>query len=371
MDNTSLLIMCDNSSTTEYCNNSDHRIFDRELSNIVIYVFQFFIGLVAIVIILSNGMVVAVVCKFKALQTFTNWFVLNLAVSDLFSGVNYAVCFPITTFYHHRGVCHACIFITYVLMLETIVMMAIVTTERFIAIIWAVKYKSMFNKTVVARLICLSWIYSLILTVPVVIADTYDAIDVCIFELVINKFSLFFLYFNIAIIMAVMMVMYSYMYSVVRRRHQRRVTSTRSRQQQDAAFQRRQRTALLMFIVVATYTACTLPFMLNTVVLLTAGYSATYATLRRFTLVLIFLNSGTNPWIYAYVNENFRRAFRVILPCRSVQVHPSDLHVPATTYGEDTLDPSRSQSHANHPQQATTSTLPPSNHDATDAADTC
>ncbi|XP_014665842.1 PREDICTED: histamine H2 receptor-like [Priapulus caudatus] len=302
------------------------------LSLSFIYGFQGVLSVFCLFIIATNTVVIVAVRRFKRLQNFTNWFVVNLAVTDLLVGVNVAVTFPLTTFHVERATCLVSVFLGLVHTTESVIMLLVVTVERFIAISCPMSYKLCFNPRSVRLMIAATWLYSVAVSTPTLFADTYADVGRCLSEMVVNKLALYVLFVHLIVIMVAMSSLYAHMYTVVRRRHRRRLATTTStrRREHAARFQRWNRTAKLMLIVVVAHVVCTLPYVLNSLVLAVRGYSAAYAAGRRITMMMVFLNSAVNPWIYAYVNDEFRTAFRELLSCgrasASAVVHPEVPH---------------------------------------------
>ena len=86
------------------------------------------LGALSVLIVLSNAVIVTLVCFNKTLRTYTNWLILSLAVSDLLTG---SLLFPMTLFkpsYVVEG------YFAAIILLSGVFNISAVTCDRFIAV---------------------------------------------------------------------------------------------------------------------------------------------------------------------------------------------------------------------------------------------
>ena len=112
------------------------------------------LGALSVLIVLSNAVIVTLVCFNKTLRTYTNWLILSLAVSDLLTG---SLLFSMTLFkpsYVVEGYFTA-------ILLSGVINISAVTCDRFIAIVKPLEYSYLVPKFF-KRGIAIIWLVSAI-----------------------------------------------------------------------------------------------------------------------------------------------------------------------------------------------------------------
>ena len=113
------------------------------------------LGALSVLIVLSNAVIVTLVCFNKTLRTYTNWLILSLAVSDLLTG---SLLFSMTLFkpsYVVEG------YFTAMILLSGVINISAVTCDRFIAIVKPLEYSYLVPKFF-KRGIAIIWLVSAI-----------------------------------------------------------------------------------------------------------------------------------------------------------------------------------------------------------------
>lgn len=97
-----------------------------------------------------------------------------------------------------------------------------------------------------------------------------------------------------------------------------------SRRTFDSKLKLKQRAIKMLITVVVVFAICWSPVLLFNAVATMKGIEATPVTknLRAFLQCLALSSTCWNPLVYAYMNEKFRKSFRVLLTCRKGQVVP-------------------------------------------------
>ena len=123
------------------------------------------LGILSVIIVVSNCSVCALVCFNKTLRTYTNWLVLSLAVSDILTG---GVLLPIVLIKPASLVTDY--FITLIL-LSGVANACAVTCDRYVAIIKPLLYSYLAPK-ILQRALVVSWLISTAYTVLPLAWDT-------------------------------------------------------------------------------------------------------------------------------------------------------------------------------------------------------
>ena len=92
------------------------------------------LGALSVLIVVSNVSVYALVCFNKRLRTYTNWFTLSLAVSDILAG---AVLMPLTLFKPESVVVT---YLSHLILLWGVVNICALTYDRFVAAMMPLQY---------------------------------------------------------------------------------------------------------------------------------------------------------------------------------------------------------------------------------------
>lgn len=82
---------------------------------------------------------------------------------------------------------------------------------------------------------------------------------------------------------------------------------------------RERRAALTLGLILGAFVICWLPFFLKEVIMNTCSSCSTPAFLADLLTWLGYLNSFINPLIYTIFNEDFKKAFKKLLPCCCTQ----------------------------------------------------
>ncbi|XP_008943015.1 PREDICTED: neuropeptides B/W receptor type 1-like, partial [Merops nubicus] len=81
----------------------------------------------------------------------------------------------------------------------------------------------------------------------------------------------------------------------------------------------KRKVTLMVVVILAVCLSCWTPYHLSTVVALTTDIPQTPLVIgvSYFITSLSYANSCFNPFLYAFLDDNFRRSFRKLMDCRS------------------------------------------------------
>ncbi|KAL8576158.1 hypothetical protein ACOMHN_027813 [Nucella lapillus] len=276
-------------------------------------------------ILVSNLLVVVSVARYKRLQMPTNYFIVSLAAGDIFVAV-------ITPFFIVIEVLPGqvenpvlCLSPNRILMTAcgvSVLTMAAIAYDRHTVLVSPLKYTSLMTPRKITVVVASIWVYSAaIVWVPVALGwysgvRVEEASDVqpCSFQLLHDKAHVLFLgaIFGPACLMIT--ACYCRIY-ILARQHARAIAAVENSVHHNLR---------VRFMIRDAKYAKTLALVMGVFFVLWAPYLASMVTgvvanvhvspwLWNYLTLLAVLNSGLNPWIYAFKNNDFRTAFRKTL----------------------------------------------------------
>lgn len=279
---------------------------------------------VALATIVGNFFVIMVFFRFSTLRTPSNYYILSLAVADLFVGV-FAIPFAILVYLGLPRDFKACLFMNSLLMLlctASILSLVALTVDRYWAISRPFHYKRQVNKRVPAVAICISWILSILIgLIPVFGWNKGKPKEPrCFFLEVMDLRYLLFIYVvTILLPSLVIIVVYMRIYKTVRR-HLRNSKSQQSAigvESKENA-EREAKTAKSVLIIVFLFLVSWFPLYTINAIMLFCKHCDIPEILMNFAIILSHANSVWNPGLYAWGLSDFRVAlFKVMYPCRT------------------------------------------------------
>lgn len=286
----------------------------------VIYTIIFVLGLG------GNVLVCFVVIRNKAMQTVTNLFISNLALSDILLCI-FAV--PFTPLYTFRGswswgslLCHIMPFAQGCsVYISTLTLMSI-AIDRFFVIIYPFRPRMKIETCI--SVIIMIWTFAITVTMPYAIFMTYYDMDVVRFceetwpsEKLRRVFGSVTSVLQFVLPFTVIAFCYTCVSFKLNDRAKAKAASKNSRKEEiDKG--RKRRTNQMLIAMVAIFGFSWLP--LNIINLCNDYYMYAihykYYFLIFFTVHIIAMASTCyNPFIYAWMNENFRKEFKQLIPC--------------------------------------------------------
>ncbi|KAJ8024370.1 rhodopsin [Holothuria leucospilota] len=285
---------------------------DDPLQRLLLAIFTFLISVLGLP---GNALVVFALLTSRKLQTSTNVFVANLAVSDFvtclvlplhsISLLSEKMPFP-------DPVCQAIGALTYITIGASIVNLALIGFNRFYLITRPrVSYDKLYSKRNITAMVVFSWLY---ITLLVIIPPTFGfgalgysrRYRLCTVDNS-HKFAFYFEMFRSMFLqilfLIIVLVLYLLIYLFLKRK------SAFNKNVSDEMQKRQAKVTKNLFFIVCAYIACVLPFGVTCVV--PRSYVA-IPWASMFTLV----NSCVNPFIYGVNHPQFKEVFKCILTCR-------------------------------------------------------
>ncbi|XP_043475578.1 trissin receptor-like [Leptopilina heterotoma] len=321
--------------------NEDY-IFDRIEVKII------FITLYSIVFFccfFGNLMVIFVVTFSRRLRSITNFFLANLAVADLCVGI-FCVYQTLTNYIMNSWqlgefLCKVYMFVQSLSYTASILILVVVCTERYLAIIHPIKCRSMLTRSRLRVVIGIVWLIAAIYAIPRFVyvetinnhLDTGDIDVICIVNFkrhnkaALDAVNLIFLYLFPLFLMCCLYTRIAVSLwksgatlggpGLVARTRNGRVqhihTSSRN------VLRARRGVIRMLITVVVMFAVCNLPQQARIAWLhWDPNYNRTsdFSTVLTLSTFLVsYMNSCLNPVLYAFLSRNFRKGMRELLMC--------------------------------------------------------
>ncbi|XP_054142645.1 neuropeptides B/W receptor type 2-like, partial [Melozone crissalis] len=276
----------------------------------------------------GNTAVIYVILKAPKMKTVTNMFILNLAIADdLFTLV-----LPINIAEHllrywpfGEILCKVILSIDHynIFSLLQHLFLTVMSIDRYLVVLATVRSKRMPHRTYrAARIVSLCiWILVTIIVLPFIIfANVYtDDLEIKSCGLNFPKPERFWfkasriytLILGFAIPVSTICILYTMMLYKLRSMH----LNSNAR----ALDKAKKKVTIMVFIVLAVFLFCWTSFNLATIVALTTDLPQTSMVIgiSYFITSLSYANSCLNPFLYAFLDDSFRKSFRKLLECRT------------------------------------------------------
>ncbi|NP_001304000.1 C-X-C chemokine receptor type 1 [Tupaia chinensis] len=283
---------------------------------VVVYALVFLLSL------LGNSLVMMVILHSRASRSVTDVYLLNLAIADLL----FALTLPIWAASREKGwifgttLCKIVSLLKEVNFYSGILLLACISVDRYLAIVHATR--TLTQKRHLVKFVCLGiWGLSLILSLPFVLfREAYSPTNsspVC-YEVLGNdtakwRMVLRVLPHTFGFVLPLLIMLFCYGLAL--------------RTLFKAHMGQKQRAMRIIFAVVLVFLLCWLPYNLVLVADTPMRTQVIQETCKRrhdinqaldATEILGFLHSCLNPFIYAFIGQNFRYGFLKILATRGL-----------------------------------------------------
>ncbi|KAM3618237.1 uncharacterized protein V6R79_017795 [Siganus canaliculatus] len=270
----------------------------------------------------GNTAVIYMILKAPKMKTVTNMFILNLAIADdLFTLV-----LPINIAEHllrywpfGEVLCKVILSIDHYNIFSSIYFLTVMSIDRYL-VVWAtVRSKRMPYRTYrAAKIISLCvWILVILIVMPFTVfagvSDEGRKSCVLIFPSPEGSWfkasRIYTLILGFAIPVSTICILYTMMLYKLR--------NMRLNSNAKALDKAKKKVTIMVFIVLAVCLFCWTPFHLSTIVALTTDLRTTPLVIgiSYFITSLSYANSCLNPFLYAFLDDSFRKAFKKMLEC--------------------------------------------------------
>lgn len=313
---------------TEYPSNAS--LINEPIFQIIFYMIY---AIIFVLGISGNVLVCYVVMRNRTMQTVTNIFITNLALSDILMCI---IAVPFTPLYSFIGewifgtvLCHLITFSQSIsVYISTLTLMSI-AVDRFVVIMYPFKERMRLQTAVI--IICIIWIFSIVATLPygvfmnlVEISGKRYCEERWPSEMSRHVFSVCTSILQFVVPFVV--ITYCYIRISIRLSVQAKLKpGAKSSRKDEAEWERKCSINRMLIAMVAIFAISWFPININNLIQDTNINVANwqYATFCFFIAHAIAMSSTCyNPFVYAWLNKNFRKEFEQVLPCFSVYYKP-------------------------------------------------
>lgn len=308
------------------------------------------VGLMCVTALIANFLVIFVVYRNTVLrQQFSSVFIVNLAMCDFLTallsmplslGALISSGWPLMTF-----LCHFNGFSNQVLGISAILTLAVISIDRFYAVIKPLKYRAKMTMQKAFTSVCYVWVQAGIFALVPALYGWYifnDNYFFCTFSSVYrNRAEIAFAYclylLNFAVPLVIMLVAYYKIFQVARRHSQRIAPAVVTLGtfgiqniediRKEIGRQREARAARKIILVVAAFLCCNAPYTIMRLLELVNGCKLKLPMLVTVCAKLLnFLKSSLDPLIYGLFQRRFRCALSAIFLSKCREGRPSPVH---------------------------------------------
>ncbi|KAK3094618.1 hypothetical protein FSP39_004088 [Pinctada imbricata] len=289
---------------------------------IVFYAIIFLLG------VSGNTLVVYVVARNKSMQTITNIFITNLAVSDIlmcFLAIPFTpLGYFLNSWMFGEVLCHIVPMSQAISVYVSTLTSTAIAVDRYFVIVYP--FKPRMKIFVCLLMIVAIWIISISISLPLGIYMSLKPDGenfMCTEDWPRPQAGQFFTVTSLVLQYVVPCSIITYCYTKVslalKKRSRTKIGSgSKNRERDEMEIRRKRRTNKMLIAMVTIFVCCWLP--LN-VALLTVEYNKIYYHWYYYTLIFFLAHviamSSTiyNPFLYAWMNDNFKKEFKTVLPC--------------------------------------------------------
>lgn len=288
--------------------------------------------LIMLVAVLGNLAIIIILAKNRLLlRTSVNYFILNMSVADLITGLAGPIPFTIrdTAYFWVFGEawCHLEGYIQVLVMMVSVTSLAVISCDRMMGVVRP--FHNHIKPWQSIAIIFIIWTVSALLAVPFAVYRIYTVhhwqdLDETTCGEDVKKMHVWWMINMIGLTWLPLLVMIVCYTTILVYFRTHKFKASRNKEH-PALTHLKRRVVLMMFVVVVAFTICWLPFQLLKIcnnLFLDDNTQFKNEKARRSHDILLTLshymmytNAAINPIIYALMHQTFRRAFRVTFPC--------------------------------------------------------
>ncbi|XP_072030051.1 G-protein coupled receptor 54-like [Amphiura filiformis] len=294
------------------------------------YIVPVILALITLIGLVGNSIVVFVIFYQGQLKTVTNYYIVNLAITDLAFLI---ACAPFTAALYAtkdwmfgRFMCKFVFYLQQVTAQSTCITLTAMSVDRYHAIVHPLKSLKTRTRHIAVMASCCIWTFSALLSIPVAVFFDVTEDEICqtqVFfctemwpEKVNNILKQCYLVYSTMVVYIIPLSIITVCYAVVLRRLWKSVSPTEESIHAPAhiriEIQKRKVTRMVLAVILA-FAICWLPLhAMNFWIRFDpcfASYHTNDAVLAFYAFAqgLAYFNSCVNPFVYAFMGGNFRR----------------------------------------------------------------
>ncbi|XP_039605666.1 trace amine-associated receptor 13c-like [Polypterus senegalus] len=284
---------------------------------------------VSIVVTLCGNLVVIIsISHFNQLHTPTNLLVLSLAIGDFLIGVLIMPIIAIqsieTCWYFGEVFCYIYTFFLALLTTTSIITLAVIAIDRYIAICHPLTYSNKITVQIGAMAVAAIWTSNVTYSGTMILSggntEGVIGVDPCPGDctLVFNSaWATIDLIYSFLLPVFIMVTLYAKIFLIAKRHAKAISTQQRNSvgKNKNISKKSERKAAKTLGIVVTVFILCFLPFYVCT--LLNQFMNFAVPSVVAWTCCWIaYVNSGLNPIIYALFYPWFRKSFKLLITCK-------------------------------------------------------
>lgn len=298
--------------------------------------------------IIGNSTVIYIVYKNHHERNMTNWFIANLAASDIFiafTGMpNMITEVHVTYWMFGSFVCKMVVYFQSVAVAVSVLTLVAVTGDRYLCVLSPLRRRPGVDKA--KYIVLFIWIVALSIMAPLISAQkvvNFNGNDLCIEEWgapfhkeqAPKHFTVVLFVIMYVVPLAGMAVLY---FVICRTLWKRKAPGEQINQTEILIRRSRRKVISMLVTVTIVFAVCWLPLWVFQFIIFFAGHIIPCPRdIKAFYFVSLFLghsNSAINPFLYSLFNKSFRNGFKNVsswmrrsLCCKDNNVAPSNLFV--------------------------------------------
>ncbi|KAI8128253.1 hypothetical protein FF38_08963 [Lucilia cuprina] len=298
------------------------------LERVVSTIVPVFFGIIGLAGLLGNALVILVVVANQQMRSTTNLLIINLAVSDILF-VIFCVPFTATDYVLPEWPFGNlwCKFVQYMIVVTchcSVYTLVLMSFDRFLAVVHPVTSMSLRTERNATLAIILAWILIITTAIPVALAHSVRIYQfhghdytACVFSSDKEVWSLLgfqLSFFLSSYVAPLTLICFLYMGMLARL-----WKSAPGCKPSAESRKGKRRVTRMVVVVVLAFAICWLPIHVILVLKAFNLYGSSHVTviIQIISHVLAYTNSCINPILYAFLSDNFRKAFRKIVWCGS------------------------------------------------------
>lgn len=326
-------------------------------NNFFLFIFSVLSILVMLIGVVGNLLVIYVVLNYGRLKTVTNTYLLHLALSDLvyLSGIPFFISSIILRAWIFGSFICKLFFLTQgVNQYTSIIILALLSFDRYLAVCHpnqSIVWRSRVNANL---LLILAWILSFILMIPIIVFTTTLSTTPYQVQCIVNfpftsapVLYLIYVVYTLTISYVLPLTLMTFFYVKIVRRLRHKVSQQHRRSH--TTIRTRRKVSVLVLAVIGVHIFCCAPywtFQIGTTTELLPQTSSILVLASSISQFLLFVNSSTNPILYAFLSEVFRLSFKRVCYCCLSNDENQYLNEKVVTKRQSSIEKNRNNSNS-------------------------
>lgn len=278
---------------------------------IVVYIFVFVIGL------LGNTLAIYVVLRYAKMKTVTNIYILNLALADelYILGLPFLTTHNVLSYWPFgEFLCRVFMTADTMNQFTSTFCLTVMSIDRYLAVVHPIR-SAKWRRPRVAKVVNgVVWVVSLLVVLPVTIySDVQDGFNSCNMSWPEPKdfWSTAFILYTVILgfFVPLLIICLCYLLIIIKVRTAGARAGLTKRRRSERMVTR------MVVIIVLVFVLCWLPFYITNMVnqVFIIPENSLMAGIYFFLVILTYVNSCANPFLYGLLSENFKQSFQKVL----------------------------------------------------------